>query len=216
MEGFIMELNSEQHRDRIRSVGKVLWVLSWIWIVLNAFAFVVVFGVMAFFTLKGGSDPEFVANFFAQPGYYPGLDKELVQKLSLYDLQFFLDHGGWAYFYMSAASAVFLVYMFFILRLAKCWKNGDVFGTIPLKTLNVIGWIFTGHGIVSMFVECVVKFIAPMSNSMMMYFSFVYDVAGYSFSFAPSAGFIIGIVFLALSRILENARMIKLEQDLTV
>lgn len=211
-----MELNSEQHRDRIRSVGKVLWVLSWIWVAISGFAFVVVFAVMGFFSVKGKSDPEFVAHFFVDANSHPELGKELLEKLSRYDLQFFLDHGGWAYFYMSVAVLVFFATMFFILRLAKCWKNGDVFGPMPLKALNTIGWILTVHGVAAFFVEFVVKFLAPTSNSLLLYFCFVYDVCGYSFSFAPGGGLITGLVFLAMSRVLENARMIKLDQDLTV
>ncbi len=211
-----MDMNSEQHRKRITSVGKLLWVLSWIWICLNTLAFAITLGVMAFFKIKGGTDPDYVANLFVNSKEHSELGKEMLLKLSHYDLQFFLDHGGWAFFYMIVAMIVFYGTMFFIFRLSRCWKNGDVFGTKPLKALNVIGWIITIHGIGAMFVECVLKFFIPMSNSMMLYFSFVYDVAGWSFSYSPSSGLITGLVFLALSRVLENARMIKLEQDLTV
>ena len=50
----------------------------------------------------------------------------------------------------------------------------------------------------------------------MLYFSFCYDVATFSFSSGVSGGFIFGLVALAMSWVLESGRKMRDEQALTI
>lgn len=118
-------------------------------------------------------------------------------------------------FYAVTTTILFIVTMTFILKIAAAWRRGDVFGETPIRCFRILGWIYLIHGIVGQVWGMAAQFVGSTYTCELIYFSFFRDVLLMSFGMSGS-GIEWGLLALTLSWILEHARLIRDEQELTV
>ena len=209
--GMMTEL--QPHQARIQKVGKVLWGFSWFWLIFNLLALLIV-GVLTILLGVAGFGEEFLKAII-QPDLVPGLDGEAHRKILEWDYAAYQDHFWLTLFYIVVATMVFLVTMVLILKIAAAWKRGDVFGNSPIRCFRILGWIYLIHGIIGQLWGMTAQFVGNTHTAELIYFSFIRDVNLMGFS-TSGTGIEWGLLCLTLSWILEHARLMRDEQELTV
>ncbi len=213
-----MDESLQPHQSRIQKVGRLLWGFSWFWMIFNGLALVVAMAVILGLGLAGGSGgkEEIIAMFAGlAEGKIKGMAPEAIRSLVAWDYGSYLDHYWISVWSFAIAFAVFIATMTLILRIAAAWKRGDVFGDKPIQCFRLLGWIYLIQGIVGQVWGMVGQFVGASHTSEVLYFSFIRDVSLYTFSMSGT-GIEWGFLALALSWILEQARLLREEQQWTV
>ncbi len=213
-----MNESLQPHQSRIQKVGRLLWGFSWFWLVLNVMALLIVMATTLGLGLAGeAGEKENVISMFAGMGgiTIDGMTPEAIRSLVAWDYDSYLDHYWISFFYVAAALVIFVVTMALILRIAAAWKRGDVFGEKPIRSFRLLGWIYLIHGIVGQVWGMIGQFVGASHTAEVLYFSFIRDVSLFTFSMSGT-GIEWGFLALALSWILEHARLLREEQQLTV
>jgi hypothetical protein len=208
----------QPHQSRIQKVGRLLWVFSWIWLIFNIVALgVVMAGVLALGLAGDEGNKEGVITMFAgmPREKIGGVTPEALRALLTWDYDSYLDHYWISFCYLIVAFIIFVATMTLILRIAAAWKIGDVFGDRPIKSIRLLGWIYLVHGIVGQAWGMLGQFMGASHTAEILYFSFIRDVSLYTFTMSGT-GIEWGLLALALSWILEHARLLREEQQLTV
>lgn len=213
-----MNESLQPHQSRIQKIGRLLWGFSWFCLVLNVIALVVVMATTLGLGLAGeGGEKDNVITMFAGIAgvEIAGMTPEALQSLVAWDYDSYLDHYWISFFQIAATLIIYVVTMTLILRIAAAWKRGDVFGDRPIKSFRLLGWIYLIHGIVGQVWGMIGQFVGASHTAEVLYFSFIRDVSLYTFSMSGT-GIEWGFLALALSWILEHARLLREEQQLTV
>jgi len=214
----IMSESLQPHQSQIQKVGRFLWGFSWFWLIFNAIALGVAMATVLGLGLAGDlGEKETIITMFAGfvEGKIEGMTSEALGSLVAWDYESYLKHYWISFGYLAVTFAVFIVTMTLILRIAAAWKRGDVFGDNPIRSFRLLGWIYLIHGIVGQIWGMIGQFVGASHTAEVLYFSFVRDVALFSFTFSGT-GIEWGLLALALSWILEHARLLRDEQQLTV
>ncbi len=216
-----MNESLQPHQSRIQKVGRLLWGFSWFWLVFNVIALGgVMAGVLALGLAGEAGDREGVITMFAGMAgmsgvKIDGMTPEAFRSLVAWDYDSYLDHYWMSFCYVLIAFITFVVTMMLILRIAAAWKRGDVFGDGPIRSFRLLGWMYLVHGIVGQVWGMVAQFVGASNTAEVLFFSFIRDGSLYTFSMSGT-GIEWGFLALALSWILEHARLLREEQQLTV
>ena len=213
-----MNESLQPHQSRIQKVGRLLWGFSWFWLIFNVIALLIVMATTLGLGLAGkAGEKESVIAMFAGTTQIEidGMTPEAIRSLVTWDYDSYLDHYWISFFYVTAALVIFVVTMALILRIAAAWKSGDVFGDKPIRSFRLLGWIYLIHGLVGQVWGMIGQFVGESHTAEVLYFSFIRDVSLLTFSMSGT-GIEWGFLALALSWILEHARLLREEQQLTV
>jgi len=211
-----MNPDFEPHQKRIQRVGRLLWIFSWLWLIFNFLAMLIVVGTAVILSVMGRvGKAEEVAGLFMTKGLVPGVEDSVLLQILIWDYEGFQGSLGVTLFYAVFAGAFFVVTMGFILRIAASWKGGDVFGQRPIQSLRILGWLYLVHGILGQSWGVISAWIGFSNTMELIYFSFIRDVCYYTFSTSGS-GIEWGLLALALSWILEHARLMREDQLQTI
>jgi hypothetical protein len=211
-----MDFEQEPHKNRIQRAGRLLWLFSLIWLVLNSLALLLAISAVVGLKAMGGAEGlNQVISMFTHEGLVPGLDSEAIKNLVSWDYQTFLDHFWLTLFYYLSAGVLFTVTMFLILKIASSWKQNDVFGDKPIRCFRILGWIYLIHGIIGQGWGMAGQFIGASNTCDLIYFSYLRDVGLYSFTMSGT-GIEWGFLCLTLSWILKHAQLALEEQKLVI
>jgi hypothetical protein len=209
-----MNTDLQPHQAQIQRAGKILWGFSWVWLVLNALAFVIVIITTMALGLGGNAGAaQEIVEAFSTSGLVPDVSQDALRKILAWDFQAYLDNLLLTSFWITFAAAYFIFTMTLILRIAAAWKRGDVFGAKPIRTFRLLGWVYLIHGIVGQAWGMIAQFVGNSNTCDLIYFSFIRDVCLMAFC---TSGTGIEWGCLALSWMLEHARLLRHEQDLVV
>lgn len=203
-------------QDRIKSIGKLLWIFTICWFVFNLIALLIVVATVIGFRIAGTTGArDTVIETFARTDLFPDVSKEAILAICAYDYDNFLEHFWPTLFLIVAATAFFVATMIFIMKIARAMMKGDILSHSAIRSLHILAWLYLIHGIVGQLWGMVGQFVAQSNTMGLLYFSFMRDVCLYSFAFSGS-GIEWGLLLLAFSWILKHARLMRDEQLLVV
>lgn len=88
-----MNTDLQPHQAQIQRAGKILWGFSWVWLVLNALAFVIVIITTMALGLGGNAGAaQEIVEAFSTSGLVPDVSQDALRKILAWDFQAYLDN----------------------------------------------------------------------------------------------------------------------------
>lgn len=153
------------------------------------------------------------AYFFDHSLFYP-IPSHTVEKM-------FNNLFGWKMFMVNLIKVVnftlFIIAIFSLKKNSTLFIKSDFYNKKIIKNFNKVGTIFIFIGITSLIVTLYSKIITPntiyKNNPFLIKFT---NIINLTFDFKNIFSIIIGLFFLLFSKIFENSRILKQENDLTI
>ena len=134
--------------------------------------------------------------------------REMLKK----DRAFFEEHTGTFRLLSFLAAVFYAVVCLIFLRMALSWRRADPFGRPTILGLRCLGFLFLAQFIGGC---CVAFFLPQAEHSQLLFYSAIYQESVDSL-LEGGANLSCGILFLALSWVLEFGQKMKEEQALTI
>ena len=211
-----MDSATQSLQDRVKTIGKTLWIFSILWLIFNIIALLLMVGTIVVLGVAGKSEyRNDIIEIFGPWEPIPGVTTEVIETIVSWDYDHFLETFWLTLTLAIAALVFFVVTMVLIIKVARAMKQGDILNESAIRSLHLLGWLYLIQGIVGQLWGMLGQFIAASKTAEVLYFSFVRDVSLFSFSFSGT-GIEWGLLVIAISSILRHARLMRDEQLLVV
>jgi len=115
--------------------------------------------------------------------------------------------------YLTAFAVVQLLICWMLVRIGLSWKRNEAFSESVIQSLLIVGVISLLHGVYGLFSSF---FIDSSFAGEIFFLSSMRDITVTGTEYGMIGSFTTGLLFIALSQVLKQGRVMKTEQELTV